>query len=39
MLYPFIDIECSDGPFGEKEREGISSQKSSTERFELLDFE
>ncbi len=38
-VYPCIDIEYLDGQFGEKEREGISAQKSTLTRFDLIDLE
>jgi hypothetical protein len=38
-VYPFIEVECLDGPFGEKERLSITQNKSSVNRFDLLDFD
>jgi len=38
-VYPYIDFECLDGPFGEKVRQSIPKNQSSITRFDLIDFE
>ena len=38
-IYPLINIEYLDGPFGEKERLHMIRTKRTVTRFELMDFE
>ncbi len=37
--YPCIDVEYLDGKFGAEKRAGISSEKSTVTRFDLIDLE
>ena len=37
--FPGIEVDYLDGKFGEEQREGISAQKSTLTRFDLIDLE